>query len=126
MIAADGTAGTPTKPEYIDRVAVKNDGRVFFLRTDEIDYVESAANYARLHVGTQSHLIRETLTNLSARLDPSRFSRIHRTTIVNLDRVKEVQPWFSGDAIIILKTGQKLRLSRVFRSNFEMGTRSQL
>ena len=88
--------------------------------------MESAANYVRLHVGTTSHLIRETLRDLGSRLDPSRFPRIHRCTIVNLDRVKEIQPWFSGDAVVILKDGKRLRLSRVFRSGFESATGTRL
>jgi two-component system LytT family response regulator len=77
-------------------------------------------------VGNEAHVIRERLGELAARLDPTRFARIHRSTIVNLDRIKEIQPWFSGDAVVILKTGQKLRLSRMFRASLELGTRSRL
>lgn len=111
---------------YLDRIAVKVDGRVFFVRVEDVDFIESAANYVKLHVGADVHLIRERLGDLAARLDPSRFARIHRSTIVNLDKIKEIQPWFSGDALVILRGGQKLRLSRMFRSSLELGTRSRL
>src|SRR5262249_45818479 len=120
----DGPA--PARANYLERVAVKTDGRVFFVRVEEIDFMESAANYVKLHVGGDVHLIRERLGDLAARLDPARFARIHRSTIVNLDKIKEIQPWFSGDALVILRTGQKLRLSRMFRSALELGTRSRL
>ena len=126
MMSQQGDENSPRRDPYIDRIAVKSDGRVHFVRVDEIDFVESAANYVRLHVGTTSHLIRETLRDLGSRLDPSRFPRIHRCTIVNLDRVKEIQPWFSGDAVVILKDGKRLRLSRVFRSGFESATGTRL
>lgn len=115
-----------SRPSYLERLAVKLDGRVFFVRVDEVDYMESAANYVKVHVGSDVHLIRERLGDLAARLDPSRFARIHRSTIVNLDQIKEIQPWFSGDALVILRGGQKLRLSRMFRASLELGTRTRL
>jgi two-component system LytT family response regulator len=114
------------RANYLERIAVKTDGRVFFVRVEEIDFMESAANYVKLHAGSDTHLIRERLGDLAARLDPSRFTRIHRSTIVNLDKIKEIQPWFSGDALVILRGGQKLRLSRMFRSSLELGTRTRL
>ncbi len=110
---------------YLERVAVKANGRVYFVRVADVDYIEAAANYVKLHTGTDVHMIRQKLGELAARLDPSLFLRIHRATIVNLDRIKEIQPWFSGDAIVILQTGKKLRLSRVFRSGLELGTRTR-
>jgi two-component system LytT family response regulator len=121
----DGGHAAP-RTAFLERLAVKADGRVFFVRVDDIDFIESAANYVKVRVGSDAHLIRERLGELAARLDPTRFARIHRSTIVNLDRIKEIQPWFSGDALVILKTGQKLRLSRMFRSSLELGTRSRL
>src|SRR5262245_63706761 len=81
----------------LDRLAIKSGGSVHFLRADEIDWVEAAGNYTRLHAGKQVHLLRETMTALEAKLDPKRFARIHRSTIVNLERVKELQPYFHGD-----------------------------
>ena len=103
---------------WIERIMVKADDRTHFVRVAEIDRIESAGNYARLHVGRTAHLIRETLCALEARLDPSRFGRIHRRVIVNLARVREIQPWFGGDQIVILADGLKLRLSRSYRDAF--------
>jgi two-component system LytT family response regulator len=116
----------PVRAQYLDRVAVKADGRVFFVRVGDIDYIESAGNYVKLHVGNDAYLIREKVGDLAAKLNPSSFVRIHRSTIVNLDKVKEIQPWFSGDALVILRGGQKLRLSRGFRGALDLGTRSRL
>src|SRR5437870_899526 len=84
------------KPKHMDRVVIKSAGRIMFLRTDEIDWIEAADNYVRLHVGTESHLLRETLGALEARLDSTKFLRIHRSTLINIDRMKELQPWFHG------------------------------
>ena len=120
-------AGSATpRSAFLERIAIKADGRVFFVRVEDVDYIESAANYVKVRVGNEAHVIRERLGELATRLDPTRFARIHRSTIVNLDKIKEIQPWFSGDALVILKTGQKLRLSRMFRSSLELGTRSRL
>jgi two-component system LytT family response regulator len=121
-VAQRGT-DSPSKP-FADRIAVKRDGRIILVRTTDIDYVESASNYVCLHVGTQSHLVRETMNQLAAGLDPALFARIHRTTIVNIDRIKEIQPWFSGDAVIILHAGQRLRLSRHYRDSLQLERRA--
>ncbi len=103
----------PTK--WLERLQIRLDGRILFVRTEEIDWIESSANYVRVHVGSESYLLRESLTSLAARLDPVRFARIHRTTVVNIDRVREVQPWFSGDYVVLLRTGAKLKMSRNYR-----------
>jgi len=98
---------------------VKSRGRTFFVRLADVDYVESAANYVRLHVGQEVHQVRMKISDLADQLDPTAFARIHRTTIVNLNQVAEIQPWFSGDAVVILRDGTKLRLSRIHRSSLE-------
>ena len=89
---------------------------MFFLRTDEIDWIEAAGNYVRLHLGEDSHLFRETMNNMEARLDGRRFVRIHRSRIVNTDRIKELQPWFNGEYVVVLHNGDppdaEPRLSR--------------
>jgi two-component system LytT family response regulator len=103
------------KPKHMDRVVIKSAGRIMFLRTDEIDWIEAADNYVRLHVGMESHLLRETLGSLEGRLDASKFMRIHRSTVVNIDRMKELQPWFHGDYVVILEDGTRLNLSRTYR-----------
>lgn len=99
----------------VERIPIKSNGRIILLKTDEIDWIEAEHNYVRLHTRGITHLIRETMSALEARLDSRRFRRIHRSTIVNLDRIKEIQPWFRGDAIVILDNGQKLTASRNFR-----------
>jgi two-component system, LytTR family, response regulator len=106
-------------PPKTDRVVVKSGGRLFFLKTDEIDWIEAAGNYAKLHVGPQSHLLRETMTSLEARLDPERFVRIHRSRIVNMERVQELQPWFNGEYVVILRNGSRLTLSRGYREKLQ-------
>ena len=104
---------------YVDRLLVKASGRVLFLKTEDIDWIEAAGNYVRLHVGRESHLLRETMNTIETRLDPAHFLRIHRSTIVNLDRIKEMQPWFSGEYVVLLKDGTELRLSRGYRDKFD-------
>jgi two-component system LytT family response regulator len=101
--------------DYLDRVAVKVDGVLRIVRTTDIDWWETDGNYVRLHVGAANHLIRATAASIESQLDPKQFLRIHRRYIVNIDRVVEVQPWFGGDSIVLLKGGAKLRLSRTYR-----------
>jgi two-component system, LytTR family, response regulator len=104
--------------KYLERLVVKSVGRVFFLKTDEIDWIEAAGNYVKLHVGRESHMIRETMNGIEAKLDPDRFLRIHRSTVVHIDRIKELQPMFSGDYAVILCDGNELALSRNYRERF--------
>ena len=99
---------------HSDRLIVKSGGRVFFLRTEEIDWVEAAGNYVRLHARSESHLLRESMKNMETRLDPNTFVRIHRSAIVNIDRVKELEPWFHGEYIVIMRDGTRLTASRVY------------
>jgi two-component system LytT family response regulator len=108
--------------EHLDRVAVRSSGRLVLLKWTEIDWIAAEGNYVRLHAGDASHLLRETIGALEARLDPRQFMRIHRSTIVNLDRVREVQPLFHGEHRVVLDDGTKLTLSRGYRdrlSRFE-------
>jgi two-component system LytT family response regulator len=102
-----------------DRIIVRERDRIRLVRAREIDWVESEANYVRLHTGTGSYLIRGNLGKLEDKLAAFGFVRVHRRFLVNLDRVTEVQPWFGGDAIIILSSNTKVRLSRTFRETFE-------
>ena len=106
-------------PPKQDRVVVKSGGRLFFLRTDEIDWIEAAGNYVRVHVGKESHLLRETMNAIETRLDAKMFLRIHRSRIVNMERVKELHPWFNGDYAVILRDGTKLMLSRGYREKLQ-------
>jgi two-component system LytT family response regulator len=100
---------------YVDRVLVKAEGRIRFVAVDDIEWVEAADNYVRLHAGAERHLVRETIRSVEARLDPTRFVRIHRSTIVNLSRVRELQPTFNGEYAVLLTSGAKLTLSRTYR-----------
>ncbi|MEJ7578359.1 MAG: LytTR family DNA-binding domain-containing protein [Pyrinomonadaceae bacterium] len=102
-------------PKYLERLVIKTSGRVFFLRVEEITYIESAGNYVRVHTHGESHLIRETMNNLQAKLDPDKFLRIHRSSLVQIESVKELQPLFSGDYAVILHDGTELTLSRSYR-----------
>lgn len=111
-------ADLKTEKKYLERLVVKSVGRVFFLKTDEIDWIEAAGNYLKLHVGREGHLIRETMNSIETKLDPDKFLRIHRSTVVNLDRIKELHPLFSGDYAVILRNGTELTLSRNYRDRF--------
>jgi len=106
---------SPQARQPLDRVAVKVDGALRIVKTADIDWWETDGNYMRLHVGGASHLIRMTAASIEPQLDPRVFLRIHRRFIVNIDRIVEVQPWFAGDAIVVLRNGAKLRLSRTYR-----------
>ena len=107
------------EPQKLDRLVVKSGGRVFFLRTEDIVWIEAAGNYVRLHLGEDSHLFRETMNGIEARLDPQRFVRIHRSRIVNSDRIKELQPWFNGEYVVVLQNGTRLTLSRGYREKLQ-------
>ncbi len=101
--------------KFPDRLVVKKDHRTVMIPLAEVFLVESAGNYVVLHTGREKHTLRESLSSLESRLDPARFVRIHRRFIVDLNAMKELQPWFGGDQIMILKDGSKLRVSRSHR-----------
>jgi len=101
--------------KFIDRLAVKAEGRVLFFKIDDIDWIEAADNYVSIHVGAEEQLHRETMASLETKLPPTRFLRISRSTIVNVERIKEMQPMFHGDYVVILKNGTRLNLSRNYR-----------
>jgi len=107
------------EPPKTDRLVVKSGGRLFFLRADEVDWIEAAGNYVRLHVGPQAHLLRETMNGIEARLDPERFFRIHRCRIVNVERIQEMQPWLNGEYSVVLRSGVRLTLSRGYRERLQ-------
>jgi len=102
-------------PKHIDRIAVKGSGRVTIVKISDIDWIEAADNYVNLHTGKEAHLHRETMSALEQKLPPSKFLRISRSTVVNVDRIKELQPMFHGDYTVILQNGTKLSLSRGYR-----------
>ncbi len=100
--------------KYPERLIVKSSGRVFFVRTEDIDWVEASGNYVKIHTKNEAHLLRESMKNMEAKLDPKIFVRIHRSAIVNIDRIRELEPWFHGEYIVIMRDGTRLTASRVF------------
>jgi two-component system LytT family response regulator len=102
-------------PAHLPRFPVKDRERFLLLKPEEVEWIHSAANYAELHARGRSFLVRMTMSELEERLDPARFVRIHRTTIVNIDRVSEIQPEHHGEFQVVLQDGAKLRLSRRYR-----------
>lgn len=100
--------------EASDRILVKSSGEIIFLRPDEIDWIEAEGDYMKFHASGRTHLMRETMARLEAKLDPKRFVRIHRSTIVNIDRLRKLTPTFGGEYTVVLHDGTKLRLSRGF------------
>lgn len=105
--------------KYAERLVIRAGGRIVFLSVGEIDWIEAADNYVRLHAGRESHLMRETLSNLEKRLDPIRFARIHRSTIVNVQRIKELHSIFRGEYEIVLKEGTRLSSGRNYRARIQ-------
>jgi two-component system LytT family response regulator len=102
-----------------ERILVKSSGEIFFLKADEIDWIEAEGDYMKFHVAGRTHLMRETMARLEARLDPKRFIRIHRSTIVNIDRLRKLSPTFAGEYAVILHDGTKLKLSRGYHERID-------
>jgi two-component system LytT family response regulator len=100
------------KKEYVERIPVPLKGRFLFVNVRDLDWIEAEGNYLRLHRNGASHLLRGNMSEMERKLDPTRFMRIHRSTIVNLQRIREVQPWFHGHHRVVLSNGQELKLSR--------------
>lgn len=113
---ADGAPGRAQPARYIDRVIVKHEQRTVVVMLADVQWMESDGNYVILHAGRETHQLRDTLTSLESRLDPRRFVRIHRQTIVDMRAMKELQPWFGGDQMMILRDGQRLKVSRNLRA----------
>ena len=105
-------------PRHLKRLTVRQTGRTILLPTDEIDWVETYGNYLKLHAGRESHLIRGTMQQLEAKLDPEKFVRVHRSVIVNIEKVKEIHPRSNGDQDLVLHDGRRLMLSRNYRDKF--------
>ena len=105
--------------KYLERLVIKAAGRIYFLETSEIDWIEAEGNYVSVHSAKKTHLLRETISSLEAQLDPKQFVRIHRSSIIRIDRIHELQPWFHGEYRIIMENGKELTLSRNYRANFQ-------
>jgi len=108
-----------TREKIYGRIVVKSAGRIFFLKIDEIDWIEAAGDYVYIHTRKEKHLLRETMASLEARLDPEKFIRIHRSIIVNIDCIKELEPMFHGDYAVRLYNGSCLTSGRTYRDRLE-------
>ena len=109
----------PPKTKFLERFVIRSGGRIFFLKVDEIDWIEADGDYMRLHVGSKSHLLRETMNDLDAKLDPEKFLRIHRSSIVNVERIKDIQPLLKGEHLLTLKDGRRLKMSSGYRDKLQ-------
>src|ERR1044072_3257720 len=105
--------------KYLEPLVIKAAGRIYFLETGDIDWIEAEGNYVSVHSGKKSHLLRETISSLESQLDPKKFVRIHRSSIVRLDYIQELQPWFHGEYRVILHDGTQLTLSRNHRDKLQ-------
>ena len=105
--------------KYLDRIVIKASGRIYFLDTSEIDWIEAEGNYVSIHAGKKPHLLRDTIGNLESQLDPKKFVRIHRSAIVRISSIQELQPWFHGEYRVNLKNGTQLALSRNYRDKLQ-------
>ena len=104
--------GAADERSWTTRFTVRQDGRVRFVAVGDIDWIEADGNYLKLHAGGATHRVRGTIAGVMAELDPAAFVRVHRSAIVNVARIRELQPWFGGDYVAILGTGAKVRVSR--------------
>lgn len=104
---------------FLERLVIKSAGRVIFLNVDEIDWIEAAANYIRIHAGKECHLMREAIGRMAERLDSSRFVRVHRSVVANVSKIRELQACNSGEYILVLRNGKQLPCSRGYRSALE-------
>jgi two-component system, LytTR family, response regulator len=109
-------SGPPEARRFVKRLLVQKNGREIFLAVERLDWAASDRNYIQLHAGTETYTVRGTLESLVQQLDPDQFVRINRSELVNLDRVKEMQPWFHGERRIVLKDGSELTWTRRFRA----------
>jgi two-component system, LytTR family, response regulator len=107
------------REQHLDRIVVRTEERAILLRTAEIDWIEASGKYVKLHSGRSEHTIRESMARLEDQLDPRRFLRISRFCIVNLDRIREFQPWFQGDYMVILQDGTRLTSTRGYRDRLQ-------
>lgn len=118
LVSSAASEQTPPPRRYLERLAVKTDQRTVMVPLADVFLLEASGNYVTLHTAAGRHLVRETLTSLESRLDPARFVRIHRRFLVDLTAARELQPWFGGDQVLVLKNGTSLKVSRRFREAF--------
>lgn len=108
-----------------ERIVVKSGSRIIFLRKGLIEWAEAQGDYVKLHIGKETHMLRETMTAVSDRLDPNRFVRIHRSRIVNLDYVQEIRPLWGGDCTVLMRDGTEVTMSRTYRTSLQAAVYGQ-
>jgi len=108
-----------SEKKFPERFIIKSEGRIYFIRTDEVNWIESAANYVSLHVGREVHLMRGTMSAMEEKLDPDKFIRVNRAAIINIEFIREIQPFFNGEYIINLKDDTQITLSRKYREKLK-------
>src|SRR5438128_1256822 len=107
------------QPRLAERLPVKSDGRIIFLRLTDIDWVEAADNYVKLHTANESHMLRETLSALESKLPADRFLRVSRSALVNIEQIKELHPMFHGEYVVVLRSSARLTLTRGYRDRLQ-------
>ena len=117
--SAPAVAPSSPSPQYLERLVIKAEGRVFFLRVEEIEWIEAEGNYVALHVGKKAYLFRQAISMLETQINPRIFQRIHRSTIINIDCIKELQPMFRGDYTVVMRDGTQLKLSHSYRDKLQ-------
>jgi len=117
--AAPAPAAAPEPARYLSRVVLKSTGKINFVEVAEIDWIEADGDYLKLHTAKGAHLLRSTMAQMEKQLDPRDFVRIHRSTMVRLSRVKELQPYFHGEYVVLLGDGTRLKLSRSYREQLQ-------
>jgi two-component system LytT family response regulator len=105
--------------EYPDRLVLKSSGKIYFVKTADVDWVEAAGNYVKIHAARKSHMLRETMTGIEKKLPPDKFLRIHRSSLVNIDSIRELNPLFSGDYLVTLQDDTELTLSRNYHDRLK-------
>jgi two-component system LytT family response regulator len=122
----EATGHSATKASHVVRIPVRKDGNIQFVAAEEIDWIDAAGDSVRLHAGKSTHVVRKSMGEILAMLDPAQFLRIHRSTIVNVERVRELQPYFHGEYMVVLRDDTKLKLSRGYRDDLSrvLGLRS--
>ena len=101
-----------TRPSYTSRFVVRDAGKISFVRAQDVDWIDAAGNYVKLHARGKEHLVRDTMKSVEARLDPAVFIRVHRSAIVNIDRIASLEPYFHGEYVVVMRDGAKLTSSR--------------
>lgn len=109
-----GTLSTSAAPNHVSRFPVRANGEIYFVRAEDVDWIDAEGNYVALHAAGRRHLVRDTIKSLESRLDPAKFVRVHRSAIINVDRLRKLQPYFHGEYVITLQDGTTLTSSRTY------------